>query len=538
MTNIIADIADIGKIIDTVASEVATVIGQTATKDISEFWGFVTGSNEQSTSYVGHTISNVAGQWDKDLGRLIMQPLLEGTMGIDYSTLQQQSDGAINTLEGAVGFSLMLDAITEGLDGIIKTILGDRAPEFILDTIRKVPQAVGMEYFLGITLANTFELAVGTPLEEAINEQVLPARVDIQTLRQALRQHKITIDEADQYRAKLGYRPEDWTLITSLGSNLLTTGDLQTLYEYGIINTDTFNSYLQAQGYTDEDIAYLAQIYLMKSETSGGQVYRSVARQAYLESMISSDQFSAILKEANVPDGSITLELAALDLQKQIGVSKIPVGDIKTAYDNGDIDADEVKSQLIEHGYNASDTQLIMTDWGVGTSIIKPNTTAKKIIQYYKSGVINESTAVQALVNIGVSIDTATAMVSYGQGTGTGYLHTLSPSTVLSAYKDGVIGLDDAKVLLENLGMSSDDINYSIGVAQYQIAHKRVPKGATKNITVADVKDALKYGLATPAWAIRELEALGYSSDDANLIVAIEMTDLSGNVPNGWVTLN
>jgi len=393
MTDIIADVEDVGKIISSVAGEISKVIASINTESLDEFWGLVTGGSSAAGSYIEHQLSKSLTNFDRDLGRLIVQPLLEGTMGISYDKLNADSSGAVTTLEGAVGFSLMLDTVTEGLDAVLKPILGDRAPEFILETIRKIPQAVGMEYFLGITLANTFELAVGTPLEEAINEQVMPSRIDIQILRQLLKQHKIDESTADAYRAKLGYRPDDWQLILDLGTQQLSLGDLQTLYEYGEMTDAQFTQYLENQGFSDADIAYLKIIYLQKSETTGGDVYRQVARTAYMENFISESQFISILQQANVPDPSIKLELAALQLQKDMGLKQISVGDIKTAFENGDLTEAEIKLRLQDAGYNPSDINLILQEWGVGKYIIKPTTSAKVIMRYFRSNIIDATTA-------------------------------------------------------------------------------------------------------------------------------------------------
>ena len=537
MTNIIADVEDVGKIISSVAGEISKVVGSIDTGLLDEFWGLVSGSSSAGSSYIKHQLSKDLSNFDRDLGRLIVQPLLEGTMGINYDTLNSDSDGAVRTLEGAVGFSLMLDTVTEGLDAVLKPILGDRAPEFILDTIRKIPQAVGMEYFLGITLANTFELAVGTPLEEAINEQVMPSRIDIQILRQLLRQRRITTAEADSYRAKLGYRAEDWQLILDLGTQQLSIGDLQTLYEYGEMDDATFTHYLQQQGFADSDIDYLKVIYLQKSETSGGQVYRQVARTAYMENAISTDQFTSILEQANVPAPSIKLELEALQLQKSIGLTKLSVADIHTAYENGDLSEAEIKARLANDGYKASDIDLILQEWGVGKYIIKPTTSAKTIMRYFRSGIINGTTATQALANIGIAPDTVAAMIGSPQGVGSGYIHTLAPNTVLAAYKDGVLGVDDARAKLESLGMSPTDATVSLQIAQTQIANKRLVKGSSKGLSISDIKDAVKFGTANVTWGIRELVLLGYSHDDANLIMATEMANLTGSPPDGWVEL-
>ena len=538
MTNIIGDIEGVVNVADSVIAELGKLFASINTSDLDSFFQIVNNGANKDSSYSVHLLSQGVSAFDRELGRLIVQPLIEGTMGVNYATLTEDSSGAINTLESAVGFSLVLDGVTSGLDAVLKTILGDRAPEYILETIRKIPQAVGMEYFLGITLASTFEKAVGTPLEEAINIQVLPSRLDINTIRQLLRQHRISEAEADTYRKKLGYPESDWTSFLLMESNLMPIADLQSAYEYGLLSEDQINTYLQQQGYADADIAIMLELYLHNSETSGGQVYRSVARTAYLENAISSDMFKSILKTAGVPDNSITMELQALDLQKSIGLKQLSAADIKWSYENNDLTAAEVETRLKDAGYSADDIALIMKEWDIGTVLSGPKVTAKTIIRYYRSKIITMSQAESFLVKLGMRDTDITQILASPTQLGSGYVHEINPTTIIAAYKDGLLTQDEATAKLEEIGVTPDYATELIQIAVYAGIHKKQPKQSGKTLSVADIKDGLKYGTASEAWALRELVAYGYSTDDAGYIIATYMTELTGNVPAGWIILS
>jgi len=538
VSNIIGDIEGVVNVADSVIAELGKLFASINTSDLDSFFQIVNNGANKDSSYGVHLLSQGVSAFDRELGRLIVQPLIEGTMGVNYATLIEDSSGAINTLESAVGFSLVLDGVTSGLDAVLKTILGDRAPEYILETIRKIPQAVGMEYFLGITLASTFEKAVGTPLEEAINIQVLPSRLDINTIRQLLRQHRISEAEADAYRKKLGYPESDWASFLLMESNLMPIADLQSAYEYGLLSEDQINTYLQQQGYADADIAIMLELYLHNSETSGGQVYRSVARTAYLENAISSDMFKSILKTAGVPDNSITMELQALDLQKSIGLKQLSAADIKWSYENNDLTAAEVETRLKDAGYSADDIALIMKEWDIGTVLSGPKVTAKTIIRYYRSKIITMSQAESFLVKLGMRDTDITQILASPTQLGSGYVHEINPTTIIAAYKDGLLTQDEATAKLEEIGVTPDYATELIQIAVYAGIHKKQPKQSGKTLSVADIKDGLKYGTASEAWALRELVAYGYSTDDAGYIIATYMTELTGNVPAGWIILS
>jgi hypothetical protein len=538
VSNIISDIEGVVNVADSVIAELGKIISSINISDIDQFFSIVNNGPNKNSSYSTSILSQGIETFDRDLGRLIVQPLIEGTMGVNYNTLSEDSSGAVATLEGAVGFSLVLDGITSGLDAVLKTLLGDRAPEFILDTIRKIPQAVGMEYFLGITLANTFEKAVGTPLEEAINIQVLPSRLDLQTIRQLLKAHKMSDADADTYRQKLGFNETDWSMFIAMGESLLPIGDLQSAYEYGLMTEDAIVTYLESQGYSDSDITLMTALYLHNSETSGGQIYREVARTAYLANAITSDNFKSILATAGVPANSITMELEALDLQKSIGLKTLSASDIKYLYDQNDITAAEVQTRLKDIGYVDADITLLMKEWDIGNILSGPKASAKTIVRYYRSGIITQAAAEQYLGQLNIRQQDIDAILASPNNLGSGYAHKESPSTIISAFKDGLLTSDQAMTQLESIAVEPDEAANLINTAIYAGIHKRVPKAQGKLLDVAQIEAAVKYGIAEDSWAIRMLQQIGYSTDDAETLAATYVAEDTGAPPTGWVILS
>jgi len=537
VTNIINDVGDVISISESVLGELTKLLGMLNVNDLDEFFNTVMEGPNAASSYLNKLLKDGLRIFDTDAGRLILQPLVEGSMGVDYGELQRDSAGAVNTLEGAIGFSLVLDGVVAGIDAIIKPLFGDRAPEFILDSIKNIPQSLGMGYFLGLTLSNTFEVAVGTPLQEAINIQKSPSRLDIQTIRQALRMHKMTDAQATAYRAKLGYPEADWATFLELGTSVLALTDLQVAYEHGLMSDGEIKTYLESQGFSDFDINLMMEVYLNNSETAGGNIYRTVARTAYLENAISSEQFSGILTIAKVPKNSITLELAALDLQKSIGLKQLSAGDLKVALEVGDLSLSEVESKLKDLGYSSSDIELIIKEWQGGGSVMKPTVSAKTVIRYYNSKVISRDQAVQLLSVMGISSTDIESMLNGGGIIGSGYAHIYSPATVISAYKDGVVDVDSARTLLEKIGVEPETVTLMLTIAFYQMTHKTKKASGVKSITAGDLNEAYKLGLGSDAWLIREYVNIGYSQDNATLLSAIEVTKVTGNPPIGWEVL-
>lgn len=510
------------------------VVGPEVINDLTN--GRVFGTGLSAT--VANEIGNTVGALEEAVGTPMFDLFVTGAAGIPQSAFSGQAAEARNMVKRMLGFAVGLPIAIGEVDTAVRALLGQHAPTELLDSLRKLPEEIGLNYFIGTVLERIFDVAVSQPLEEAIAEIKRPARLQGAELRALLRTKIIDDATGTMLLKRAGYPDDLIPYFLALDRQLLPVGDLQTAYLDGLLSIDAVKSKLSDIGYTADDADLLTQIYLVRAQTEAGSLYRTIARDAFASNDISEAQFRAILDQIHVPPPSIDMEVAALTLEKEAGKRHLAVGDVKKAFQQGTMNADQVRAQLSADGYTDDDITQLITLWNEEAKAGKQQLGTNRILQYLVSGVINSSDAYSQLVASGMRPADATFLVDHPGVNGTVYAHALSDTTIISAYKDDIISVDQASALLKGLNLSPEDIALKLQVATKQKEKGGKPKQATKTLDLAQIKEAYDVGLATLAWATRELQVIGYSASDADIITASWYAKAEGKVPPGWTILN
>lgn len=510
------------------------VVGPEVINDLTN--GRVFGTGLSAT--VANEIGNTVGALEEAVGTPMFDLFVTGAAGIPQSAFSGQAAEARNMVKRMLGFAVGLPIAIGEVDTAVRALLGQHAPTELLDSLRKLPEEIGLNYFIGTVLERIFDVAVSQPLEEAIAEIKRPARLQGAELRALLRTKIIDDATGTMLLKRAGYPDDLIPYFLALDRQLLPVGDLQTAYLDGLLSIDAVKSKLSDIGYTADDADLLTQIYLVRAQTEAGSLYRTIARDAFASNDISEAQFRAILDQIHVPPPSIDMEVAALTLEKEAGKRHLAVGDVKKAFQQGTMNADQVRAQLSADGYADDDITQLITLWNEEAKAGKQQLGTNRILQYLVSGVINSSDAYSQLVASGMRPADATFLVDHPGVNGTVYAHALSDTTIISAYKDDIISVDQASALLKGLNLSPEDIALKLQVATKQKEKGGKPKQATKTLDLAQIKEAYDVGLATLAWATRELQVIGYSASDADIITASWYAKAEGKVPPGWTILN
>lgn len=516
----------------------AAIVGGLAAEDFaslvsggaSEKWGV----NEAVLSAVMNSL--------KDVERLVGDPFFETFVntpvgGILSGASDAQEAQAVNLIKSLIGYTVGLPLVIREVEAGAAALLGKDRTSPLFDAIKKIPDELGMNFFISTVLSSIFETAVGPPLEERINTQFHPARFENFEVRQLLQRHLIPESQADELLSKIGYAGEYLTFYKALMTQQLPIGDLQTAYLDGILSEDAIVEKIKQLGFSDEDTNTLVQIYITKAQTEAGALYRTIARNAFAESRISEGQFRDILAAVNTPKASVDLEVAALNLQREIGKAHLSVAQIERLFLDGSIDEGQARQRLTDLGYADADINELFSLWKSSSAAGKGGLTQQKILQYEVSGVLDQHTAYTMLVGLGVREQDASFLAAHPGATGSVYAHPLDKATVISAFKDGIISIDDATAKLQSLNVSPEEITLELQVAAKSSTRAGKKAQGAKSLTVVDVKDAVDASLGSLSWALRELTTLGYTDNDAALITAIWYAKANGSPPDGWTTL-
>lgn len=507
--------------------DLASAIGSGQITSLSDLPGFLERELE-------HAIQD----GEEKFGGPLWELLIRAPAGLDAQAIDSgQAAQAARMVKRLLGFGLALPLLTAKLEGVLKGVLGDHAPAGLLKAINELPNEIGVNFFIGTVMERIFETAVATPLEEAIAEQTHPARFDFRVIKALLTKHHLTEDQAKVYLGRIGYRPEDVAMILSLAESFLSVADLQALFLEGSMTEADVVTYLESLGYSAADAAHLVELYLHKAETQGGQQLRATARGGFLEGKITEGQYRELLAQVNTPKRSVDLEVESAQLVLDWGRSHLSVSQVKTLHDQTHLTDRQALLELNRLGFTEGDALQLIGSWNDVRKAAKAGLTVQRILGYELGGVITRLRALQLLIDSGLTPEEADLLAANPASLGGVYAHHLSPATVLSALKEGVISVEDAKAHLVQLNVDPAEINLAIALTVHKAVRGGKPRAAHRGLTEPQVLEAVRLQLATTSWALAELSVLGYSDPDAALILAIDETKTAGAVPAGWIML-
>ncbi len=488
--------------------------------------------------WVADQLEGAISDAEQLFGAPLWELLVRAPAGLNAGAIEQgQAGDAVAMVKRMLGFGLALPMLTAKLEATLKGILGDHAPEGLLESIRRLPEEIGVNFFIGTVLERIFETAVATPLEEAIAEQTRPARLDFRVIKALLTKHHLSTAEAESYLARIGYRDQDIAKLLELAESFLSVGDLQQLYLDGLWTAAQVQDYLGTLGYTPQDAATLVELYLGRAETVGAQQLRATARQGFLEGKLTAGEYRQLLEEVNTPAKSIDLELRSAELVVSWGRRQLTVAALKSQFQHAHLNDRQAIQQLAQLGFSEDDAATLIQTWNDERTSSRAGLSVQHVLAYELGGVLTPKQALAKLMESGMKPDDAQLLVQHPGAYGGVYRHPRNPATVLGALQEGVIDATTAGQLLEQLGVEPAEIQLQLATAVARMVRGQKPKGAHRALTEPQVMEAYKLGLAGSTWVLTELTALGYSDTDAQLLLATEDTRLKGAIPEGWSPL-
>jgi hypothetical protein len=489
----------------------------------------VTGGTEglvQVPPAIAGTILQLIEKSEHPIGKAVFDSLIAGPLSFNQTLALPEDQAAIATIQKVLGFATELSVGTAAISAALEPLLGTHGLGGAMRNISRIPEAVGLPFFMGSVLANLFETATGTPLRESIARQTRPSRLEWPQISRLLRQHEIDVATAQSQLENAGFQDADIALMTKLNRQLMSVTDLEILHQIGWMDDGLTRDYLDQLGFEPADRDAMLQVFAHRAATEGETSFRTIARNAYLTEYLSEDTYRGVLKEVETPPESIDLLVAGVKLERDAGRIHLSIAEIKDLYQYGHIDNNEVRQRLGKLGMNDADIADLLVVWSDGKQVARSGIGTAKILAYLTGGVIDKETAYARLILNGMNQKDAQFLVDNPTTHPITKTTPLKASTVVAAYKDDVLTIDEARAALESLKVAPEQIDLLLANATATVTKGKKPKKPTKTLSESQVIDALKFGLAEPTWAERELETLGWSPDDATLLVMIELTRL------------
>jgi len=153
--------------------------------------------------------------------------------------------------------------------------------------------------------------------------------------------------------------------------------------------------------------------------------------------------------------------------------------------------------------------------------------TYSQVIRLLREGKITEREARERLHKLGYSDEEINLLITFAQAEETKREKDLSKADILKAYVEGLIDHDDAVRELTKLGYSVDEALLLLRLAESR--KELATKTKERDLTKAPILKAFRIGMITREEAKSMLVNIGYSEDEAEFLIRVEEADMQAS---------
>lgn len=220
----------------------------------------------------------------------------------------------------------------------------------------------------------------------------------------------------------------------------------------------------------------------------------------YRQELISDDQLTRNLENLGLSPEESLLLLRSANLAFPRSLSS---GEIQQTFITGVITNDRAIALLKETGLSQENAQSLVDAWRVVIGYNTPTASINHLIVAYQDEIISQEEYVQALRDKGYPPDTIDFYVKLAEGPAIEVTRELTKSDIQGLYGDELIDYTDALNRLINLGYSPDD-------AELLLSRKKTPIEKSREYAL------FRQGYINPADFVDILISLGYTLDEIN----------------------
>jgi hypothetical protein len=358
--------------------------------------------------------------------------------------------------------------------------------------------------------------------------------------------------------AALGWRDVDIDDYIRLAQTSLSEGEILNGYDLGMYDQAATIAKLKAVGLAPETAEEKMRLVDKQKAQDIANSIAAIARSAFKKKLIDESRFRSLLSSAKVPGDRIDLEVALSNMETSADDKDLSVGQVKsafksgvlvegdlpgylrkakvdeaaipvlmatwkaelvpdvvrlnsstlsTAYVDGVITRAVLKSRLIELGWNDGDAEIVCK---IADQRIAEKSAAVKVVtvrriglsdieQAFKRGIVTEQAALDLLRSISMLDSDIQIVIATWKAEQVATPLELTQDAILTAYRYGVVERDAASQRLIGLGMTSDDADILLAVADEKIiaAQAEPTPVVEKTFTVSVIRAALVAGVIT-----------------------------------------
>lgn len=461
-------------------------------------------------------------QWMSEVsGGLFYTAFLKFGLGIEVDKFSDDAQKGVDTTDMLIGFTIALQYGLAILEVFGEGIFANRWAKPLIESISKIPEEMGLSWAMGMNIEEAYAVAVGKSIEEEINYQKRPNRIEWPVLRQVLKQKPYERDKIRELLQHQGFPEYQVDFIMELTDAEIPVGDLQQLYLYGLLKAEDIPDRIKRLGFSDDNANLLDKLYILKANTPSGSELRSTYRQLFQAQLVDEDTYRNILAQTNTPPLEIENDIAAIKALLKYGHVNESTAVIKARRIHNIIDDGEAVTKLKQLGLTDEAAADMVASWLLPPIHPKHGLSQARILSYYISGVLTAQEAAAQLQDSGLNSNAINLLIAHPNAHPQVTIHRLTPSFVITAYLDGAIGEPELRDKFTLAGVPDSDLDYWVTIAHYRYTHRKQSSGGTVALTKGEIIDAFKYGIYDEQQALTQLEHLNYDTTNATILLEI-----------------
>jgi hypothetical protein len=381
--------------------------------------------------------------------------------------------------------------------------------------------SLGLGFLGWQTLAPLLSSGLQPGLERYYKKLYRPQRFAASDLRDLFALGQITLDQLKEEGRLAGWRDQDLDQWVKLAYRSLSQGDVFDALHKGFMSQDEATKRLRVLGFDPADLPLIFKLNPAPEVNDAHSFSVSTARNAYKQQLISKEQLTTILKGLKYTDLEINTLIALADLDIAQAVKSLTIGQLKEAWTENVVNDTEARHWMSEEGMSGAQQDILMATWKAELTPDFRKLNSGTITAAYVEGILTRSDASTHLQAIGYSSDDAILQLDLTEkrnpeafgAAAPPPVRTLAPGTLSGLVGVGLITPDQMKTRLIQLGYTDADASLLSEAARIRAtpSARLLPQASTEKAYIA--------GVITREQATQRLLDIGYDQPTAAVIL-------------------
>jgi len=373
--------------------------------------------------------------------------------------------------------------------------------------------SIGIGWLSWVVLSPLLTTVIADKMNEVGNYAFRPRSLTPTQLATLLMRNEIDEETFKEELRRQGYPDDAIELLIKVRYRLLTLPKLQNALKYNLISEEEFKNELLKLGYHPQYVDLILQLTKVTKIEKEKDLTKSEILRLYRLKIIDRDKALTYLTRLGYDREEADLLLKIEDYQEANRIRHLSYSQIRRMYYRGIIDEAEVTNMLKELGYTDDAIKRILELWKVEKERTTIRVPISLIRLAYIYDVISKEKVIDMMKKMNYPDEIINVYVSVWDQQKTRVVKRLTPSQVINFFRYGLLPEEEAISELRKLGYTEEQAVLLLKYALIRPSPRRI------RLTRTDILNALKKKVIDEETARYYLTLLGYHDDEIELLL-------------------